>query len=180
MRALNRNERLLAGLFGGLAFLFLNLAGMRWIANHTATAKADIAQLESDAAAARVLLKDRPGWVVRQNWVESHPPEAYDEKTSRSKFVQDVQSGVAAQQLKIESQQPLEPEREGRLVEVGIEITVTGRLESIVRWLYDLQQPGKYERIRTFTLKQAEDGNTMQALVRLGKVFRTGDVAANP
>jgi hypothetical protein len=180
MRPLNRNERLLATLLGAAAFLVLNLFGMKWVSNHTAATRADIARFKSEADAARALLKERPYWNVRQDWVTAHPPEAYDDKTSRAKFVQSVQEGLDRQKLKIESQQPLETEHEGRLAVTGIELTVTGRLESIVRWLYALQQPGNYQFVRSFTLRQAEDGNTMQAVVRLGKVFRSGDLASYP
>lgn len=180
MRALNRNERLLAGLLGGMAFLLVNLVGMRWIASQTAASRAEIARLTGEADAARTLLKERPYWLVRQDWVAQHLPPPYDEKTSRAQFVQEVVDSVQKHQLQTESQQPLETERDGRLAIAGIEITVNGRLEAIVRWLHALQQPGNYELIRSFTLRQAEDGNTMQAVVRLGKVFRAGDLAAYP
>jgi len=180
MRQLNRNERMLATFLGAAAFLAFNLFGMKWVASHTAAARADIAKSKSDVAAARALLQERPYWNVRQDWVAAHAPEAYDEKTSRAKFVQAVQESLNKQNLKTESIQPLETERDGRLAITGIELTVTGRLEAIVRWLYALQQPGNYQFVKSFTLRQAEDGNTMQAAVRLGKVFHSGDLASYP
>jgi hypothetical protein len=180
MRPLNRNERLMAATLGALVFLFLNLAGMRWIADRMRETRAEISRMETESAAARTMLKQRPYWLARQDWVAKHPPEIYDERTSRSKYVQEIQASVQAQNLKIESQQPLETERDGRLALVGMEVTVEGRLEAIVRWLDALQQPGKYEAVRSFSLRQADDGNTMEATVRLGKVLRSGDLASYP
>ncbi|MGH8048378.1 MAG: hypothetical protein ACREKL_14135 [Chthoniobacterales bacterium] len=180
MRPLNRNERMLATLLGAVAFLVINFAGMKWVANRTTMTRAEITQLKTEAEAARNLLKQRPYWLVRQDWVAAHPPAAYDDKTSRAQFVQDVTEGMKKQSLTIEAQQPLETERDGRLAITGIELTVTGKLESIVRWLYSLQQPGNYQFVRSFTLRQSDEGTTMQAVVRLGKVFRSGDLASYP
>lgn len=180
MRPLNRNERLMAAALAAMVFLFINLAGMGWIGGQMRDARAEVSRLESESGAANTLLKERPYWLARQAWVAGHPPEVYDERTSRSKYVQDIQAGVQAQNLRIESQQPLETERDGRLALVGMEITVHGRLEAIVRWLHAFQQPGKYETVRNFTLKQADDGNTMEATVRLGKVLRSADLASYP
>lgn len=180
MRPLNRNERLLATLLGALAFLVLNLAGMKWIAGQTANSRAEINRLAGEAAAARTLLKEKPYWNVRQDWVAQHVPQPFDERTSQSQFVQEVQDSLKKFQLTTQQQQPLPTEREGRLAVAGIEVTVEGRLEAIVRWLHKLQQPGSYDLVRSFTLRQAEDGNTMQAVVRLGKVYREGGLAAYP
>jgi hypothetical protein len=180
MRPLNRNERLLATLLGAAAFLVFNLFGMKWVASHAATTRAEIARFKSEADAARALLKERPYWNARQDWVAANPPEPYDDKTSRAKFVNEITDSLKSYQLKADSQQPLETERDGRIAVTGIELSVTGRLESIVRWLYALQQPGSYLLVRSFTLRQADDGNTMQAVVRLGKVFRAGDLASYP
>jgi hypothetical protein len=180
MRPLNRNERLLVTLLAASAFLVINLFGMKWVAARISETKADISRLKSETDAAQMLLKDRPFWLVRQDWVANHPPAVYDDKTSRAQFVQDVVDGLKKEKLTTEAQQPLETEHQGRLAITGIELTVTGRLEAIVRWLHLVQQPGNYEFVRSFTLRQAEEGNTMQAVVRLGKVFRSGDLASYP
>jgi hypothetical protein len=180
MRPLNSNERLLATLFGAVVFLLLNLAGMRWIASQTSTSRADITRLKGEVEAARTLLGERPYWTARQDWIAQHSPSPYNEQTSRAQFVQEVVNSVQKHQLKTESQQPLETERDGRLAVAGIEVTVEGRLEAIVRWLHELQQPGSYVLLRSLTLRQASEGNTMQAVVRLGKVFRSGDLASYP
>ncbi len=180
MRPLNRNERIMATALGAMVFLFINLAGMRWLSGHLGETRSEMSRLEAESGAARTLLTERPHWLARQAWVAEHLPEIYDERTSRSKYVQQIQASVQAQNLTIESQQPLETERDGRLALVGMEVTVQGRLQSIVRWLHALQQPGKYETVRSFTLKQADDGNTMEATARLGKVLRSGDLASYP
>jgi hypothetical protein len=180
MRPLNRNERLLAGALGAVVFLFINLAGMRWISDQMRVQKAAISQLESDAAATRTLLTQQPYWEARQGWVAAHPPDVYDDRTTRSKFLQEVQSDVQTQGLKIQSQQPLDTDRAGQMSVANIDLVLSGRLEAIVRWLHAVQQPGKYVTIGNFTLKQGDDGNSMQLQVRLGKVYRAGGPSASP
>jgi hypothetical protein len=177
MRPLNRNEQLLALALGGTVFLLLSLFGMRWVADQMRGGRAEIARLETEVAAARRMLEQKPYWLARQDWLLAHQPQPYDARTSRSKFVEEIQSSVTANKLQIASQQPQTDERQGRLATTWIDLTVTGRLEAIIRWLQALQQPGKYEVVRSFTLKQAEDGNTMELHVLLGKIFRAGELA---
>jgi Tfp pilus assembly protein PilO len=178
MRPLNRNEQLLALALGGTVFLLLNLFGMRWVAGQMRSGRAEIAQLESDVAAARQLLKQKPFWVARQDWLLAHQPELYDARTSRSKFVEEVQASVTTSKLQIASQQPQADEQQGMLATTWIDLTVTGRLEAIVSWIHALQQPGKYAVVKSFTLKQADEGNTMELHVLLGKIFRSGELTA--
>ncbi len=172
MRALNRNERLLAIALGFIVLLLLNFAGMRWIADTMRGSRNRIAQLESENAALQHVLAERPYWTARQKWLEANPPAAYSERSSRAEFVQSVQSGIASQGLKIESQQPLDTERVGPLAVTNIDLVLSGRFQALIRWLHAIQQPGKYALIRSFTLKQGEDGNSMQLQVRLGKIYR--------
>jgi hypothetical protein len=178
MRQLNRNEQLLALALGGTVFLLLNLFGMRWVADQMRNGRAEIAQLESDAAAARQLLKQKPFWTARQDWLRTHQPDLYDARTSRSKFVEEVQASVTTSKLQIASQQPQSDEQQGMLATTWIDLTVTGRLEAIVNWIHALQQPGKYAVVKSFTLKQADEGNTMELHVLLGKIFRSGELTA--
>ena len=174
MRPLNRNERLLAGALGALAFLFLNLAAMRWISEQMRTQRAAITQLEMEAQATRQLLKQRPYWVARQEWIAAHPPETYNELQTRAKFQREAQTSLQDKGLKIDSQQPQDTEHVGDLAVANLDLMMTGRLEAIVRWLHAVQQPGKSVSVGNFTLKQGEDGNSMQLEVRLAKVYRAG------
>jgi len=180
MRTLNRNERLLSIALGTVLFLLLNLVGMKWVSSQMSAARANIDSLQSDAGAEKALLSQRPFWDSRGKWMKAHPPEIFDERTSRSKFIDDIQAGIQAKKLHIDQQQPLETEHDDLLAITLIDLTLEGHLEDIVRWLYSIQQPGAYCLVRTFTLNQAEDGKTMQLQIRLGKVFRTGDMPATP
>lgn len=180
MRTLNRNERMLAIAFGATLFLVLNLVGMRWIANQLRTLRGDISSQRAEAAAARQLLTQRPYYVAREEWLKTHPLPVYDERLSQSEFVQSVNAGIQSHKLKIISQVPSEAERTGTLAVAKIDLTLNGRLEAIVRWLHAVQQPGKFMFTERFTLKQGDDGNSMELQILLGKVYRLGGSAASP
>lgn len=180
MRTLTRNERMLAGSLGALVILFVNLAGMRWVADQMRTEGAKIRQLETETQASRLLVKQRPYWIARREWVDAHAPEAYDDHSTRSKFQQEIQASVLSRKLKIDSQQPLDTEHNGDLAVANIDLVMTGRLEDIVRWLQATQQPGRYVSLGNFTLNQSDDGNSMQLQVRLGKVYRAVTPATSP
>jgi hypothetical protein len=182
MRPLNRNERLLATALGVALFLIANMVGFKLMNARLQASKVEIVRLNAEAEQARLMLEQRPYWQARQTWVGDHPPDAYDAATSRAKYVQEVTTSLSENKLKTMAQQPQSDEHDpgGRLAMVSIDLTVQGRLEKMVRWLQALQQPGKYEVIRSFTLKKGDDATTMEMQVRLGKVLRAGDLASYP
>ncbi len=180
MRPLNRNERLLAASFGAILFLVINLAGVRWVANQISVLHGDIHTLQTEGVAAREMLEQRPYYVAREAWLDAHPLPVYDERTSQSEFVQSVNQDLNAHKLRILSQVPQETTRAGALAFARIDLTINGRLEAIVRWLHAVQQPGKSLFTERFTLKQGEDGNSMELQVLLGKIYRAGGSAASP
>lgn len=180
MRPLNPNERRLAIVLGAVLLLLVNFAAMRWVADTMRTASSRIATLEAEATELNAVLAERPFWIARRDWLAAHPPAPYDERATRSQFVQAMQASLAQHKLKVDSQQPLDTERIGDLAIANIDLVVTGRLEAIVRWLHSIQQPGKSVLVRSFTLKQGEDGNSMQLQIRLGKVYRAAALATNP
>lgn len=180
MRPLNRNERLLAIALGVILLVFVNLAGMRWVSDTLRNTRVRIATLEAESAELKTLLAERPYWLARRDWLAAHPPAPYDERSTRSQFVQTMQASLTKHELKVDSQQPLDTDRVGDLAITNIDLVVSGRLESLVRWLHSVQQPGNYVLARTFTLKRGEDGNRMQLQARLGKIYRVAAAPANP
>ena len=180
MRPRTRNERMLSIAVGTCVFLLANLFGVRWVANEMRTWRRNITRLQGEVATARQVVQEAPYWHARQDWMNAHPLPAYDENQSLATLMQDLPAGIKRHNLKIEGQQPVGTEVNGSLAVVEIDFKLEGRLEDIVRWLHSIQQPGQYFIVRNFVLKQTQGRNTMNLDIRLGRVFRTGDIASSP
>lgn len=180
MRPLTHNEKMLSLAVGTCVFLIANMLGIRWLAGEIRSWRADIEQLETQIAASEQVMEEAPYWNARQEWIASHPLPVFDESQSTAVFLQDIDSGLRQQNLKVDSKVPMAAELFGSLATIDVELKVEGRLEDIVRWLHAVQQPGQYHLVRRFKLNQAGNKNTMQMEIRLGRVFRTGDIVSSP
>lgn len=180
MRKPTANERRLMLIFGAAIFVFLNLLVLRWYSGAWQKLADEVRQLDGTLGEFRALLEERPHWEARRQWVLAHPPELHAGRESDSRFAEAIQRTLTESGLTIDSQQLRESERAGTLVTTTLELSVKGRMEPLIRWLNLVQQPGSYFAVENFTLKCLDDGTTMTGHVRIRKIFRTGEVAANP
>jgi hypothetical protein len=180
MRKPTASERRLIAVFGLLVFLLANFVALKWYSALRGNLSAQAASLTGTAAEYRSLLAERPRWEARRIWMESHPLDSHQGAGTDSQFAEEIQKTLTRNGLSIDAQQLDDPSPDGRLVEARIECTIKGRLEQIVRWLCDIQQPGRHLVVEAFTLRQTDDGDVMTANVRLGKVFRAVEISATP
>ncbi len=180
MRTLNRNERTLALSLGAVVFLIVNLVAFRWVTAQLREGRVELEQARNQIRVAEALIAERPYWESLGLWMERNPVETYEGRESDLAFAESVQRGVEAAGLSVQSQSLREAEIDGDLVVAGLDLDVRGRLEPMVRWLNELQQPGSYVAIESFTLKRADADSTMRLQLRVSKVFRTTQVAQSP
>lgn len=180
MRTLNPNERRLLLLLSAAVFVILNILLGKWFYGQTQKIQSRIGDLEKSTQEYEVMMQDRPHWEARKAWINSMPMDSRDGPETDSHFAEQIQRGLTQFGLSIEAQQLHEPENHGDLVIVSLDLTVKGRLEPIVRWMQDVQQPGKYFIIRAFTLKRFDEGANMSARMTVCRLFRRTDLASTP
>jgi len=180
MRKPTASERRLLALFGGLLFLLLNLVAIKWYSAGRHQLSAQVTALEQTAAEYRTLLTERPQWEARQHWMQDHPLEAHQGREADSRFAEEIQRSLTQNGLSIDAQQLMDSAQDGGLVQAQLEFSVKGRLEQVVRWLCQIQQPGNHLVVQAFTLRRIDAGDIMTARIRIGKIFRSAEVARTP
>jgi len=180
MRKPTASERRLLAIFGIVIFLLANLVVVKWYSGQRKQLAARVTELEQTAVEYRSLLAERPHWEARKAWMTGHPLEPHEGAEANSRFAEEIQRSLTASGLSIDAQQLKESEQEGSLVQAQLEFSVKGRLEQVIRWLCQVQQPGNHLVVQAFTLRRLDEGDVMMARIRLGKIFRTGAVAQNP
>ena len=180
MRKPTASEFRLLAIFGGLVFLLINFIAVKWYAGSRQQLSAQVGALEQTAAEYHALLAERPRWEARQHWMEDHPLEPHQGREADSRFAEEIQRTLTQHGLSIDTQQLKDSKKEGGLVQAQLEFSVKGRLEPVIRWLCEIQQPGNHLVVQAFTLRRIDEGDIMTARIRIGKIFRAAAAARTP
>ena len=172
MRKPSSSELRLLLIFGLLILGLLHIVAFRWVLGAKDRLSSEVFRLEAAVAEYQTLLAERDFWEQRKQWLDRHPFEEHQEHQSDSQFAEQIQSSLKSHGLTINSQQLKEPSRSGSLIETQFEFSARGSLEKIIRWLSATQQPSHHVAVRTFSLKRLEEGDLMEAQMRVGKIFR--------
>lgn len=159
MRALTSKEkRLLWGLLAAL-FILVNFVGLRaFLARHSALKK-DITVLKMQAAEDKNILAERALWEKRAAWLEANQPEDdLSTKEDSKKFYDFVTSSAAKQGLQFTQKESGESMigEGGSIAEVFYKAQVKGKMEQLVKWLHELQDPKQFRAIKQIAIKSGE------------------------
>lgn len=157
MRALTSKEKkLLAALLGAI-FVLLNVVGLQAFLHRQQALQKSIVQLESRLALNRAILEEKPLWDERTAWLDEHQPvddistteddgKFYDfvEKSARQSGLQYTRKAVGTLPV------------EWHYAEVFDTSQVKGKMESLVKWLHELQQPKAFRAIKQISIKSGE------------------------
>lgn len=157
MRSLTSKEKKLLAWLLGTLFLLLNIVGLRVFMDRQRSLKGDIAALRQELEASNAVLAERAIFEEREAWLDANQP-ADDVSTTEddAKFYEFVESSAKRSGLEYTRKAggPLPPAN--NLVEVFDSSQVKGNLESLVKWLNELQQPKAFRAVKQLTIKSGE------------------------
>ena len=180
MKKISPSEVRLLLIFLGAVLVMGNVLLLRYGLNVSAENRKELETLREQLAS-YVKLKERSGyWAVRNAWRKENPLPTLDVSKSDSAFVEQVQQSLTSAGLRIEEQQLKDPVRKDGFVAIVLVLKVTGGLENHVRWMAEVQKPGRHLQIANFTLKAANEGSTMVATMELSQYFAPPGLAAAP
>ncbi len=141
---MNQRERILAGLVVGVLFLLINFFGWSWLMGAITRSHADLAAHRQARLEETVFLKERELWKKRQQWVDQHQP-VYKGAGEASSLLEDQIKPVAARHtMLIENPQISAGESTPNYQSVHASFDTKSSWESLVRFLYDVQQPESF------------------------------------
>lgn len=98
------------------------------------------------------ILAEKDGWTARLDELKQQLPE-YDEKTPvTAELLKLIKRTADEHGLDLVRTQPYREEQRGTLYELGVSCTWEGRLEALIRFLYDLQSQGIRFDVRQLTV----------------------------
>ena len=157
MRALTvKEKRLLAGLLGAI-FVLLNVVGLQAFLNRQRALQSSIVRLQGEMAEGRAILEEKAVWQERAAWLDAKQPG--DDTTTTdddAKFYEFVESSAKNAGLTYTRRDAGQRPSDGAYAEVVDSSQVKGKMEALVKWLNELQQPEAFRAIKQISVKSGE------------------------
>ena len=157
MRALTAKEKkLLIGLLGAL-FVLINVVGLQAFLNRQNALQGSIARLQGELTESRAVLEEKSIWQERANWLDANQPG--DDTTTTdddAKFYEFVETSAKNAGLTYTRRDAGQRPSEGPLAEVVDSSQVKGKMDALVKWLNELQQPDAFRAIKQISVKSGE------------------------
>jgi Tfp pilus assembly protein PilO len=162
MRQLTNNERRLALIFLGLIFIVTNVFAFDWLIKKRRVIEKEIVRLKLEQREASAWMADGDYWMKRKVWLDEKQPKAQTEGQESSLLLEKLQQSARQQNITISNQKLIDPQTTPYYHAVSVQLEVKGRLESVSRWLAQLQSPERFQAITNLALKSdAEPPNVI-------------------
>ena len=151
MRELTPREKRLAVILTGAIFLLLNLFVVTYLIGRQAA-------LEKRRISLRNQQREAAGWLAqREKWMNEKQPKLQTVGQANSALLESLQTSARGHDINIVEQSFVEVKADTKsqlpYQEIAVRLKVGGSLESIARWLVDVQQPAKFQAVPAFSMK---------------------------
>lgn len=178
MREPTKSERLLLVVFAAMIMVFLGLLLRGWLQRAMSQQQSQQEVLREQLVELRRWQGEKQIWEERGRWLAGNPLPAWEQENSDASFVQDLQRSVAASGIEILSQRLAENLTAPGFESVSVQLVVRASTEELVRWLHDLQQPGKFLAVNQLNIRADGDGENLRAEMQLTRFYRVVDAQA--
>ena len=169
-----KNEKILLAVLVAILFVGGNYFGYRWLAQKQSTLTLNYAQLRADQAEAKVDLQESDLWTQRKTWINDHEPPLSDEGETKAAVLNYVVKGAHDNKLEITDQNLSDVQHGAGGTRINVKIAVKGSMQDLCKWLSDLQKPGQFYAITSFSLKADQDQKSMVCTLQIARYFKGG------
>jgi hypothetical protein len=149
---MNRRERTLSFLVAGVVFVLINFFLWNWILGAVGRARTDLAERKLKRKEQEVLIKERDLWTQRDQWLQQHQP-AFNGASEASTLLEQQLKPVAAKyNILLENPQIGSGETTPSHQTVWASVDTKSDWQSLVHFLYDVQQPEAFVVFESATL----------------------------
>lgn len=164
MRQLTSKEKQGLIILGIFVFIFLNIVGFRYYMENKDNLQKNLSSNQQLLKNERLFIKQEKLWTDRKAWIDSTQPKFASQGDAKTALKDKVVNSSKKFNVTIMTQ-PILPETVEKdptsFQEVMVPLKVSGTLESIIRWLSELQQPEEFIAVTSLSLKSGDDPNSL-------------------
>lgn len=155
-------EKKLVFLFGFAAFVLLNVFGIKWFMDKKAALAADLAIAEEKVLLSETFSGKYDTVLTEMEWIGDHVPKPKAGQIVTSELQAYVENQAKTHQLEIK-RQGIKPTDEtgAHFHRAKVEFNVTGKEDSLYRWLDRLQMPDQFRAITFLRLSPDTKDDTL-------------------
>ena len=156
---MTKRERRLLYIFLGAIFVLFNFFGVTYLVRKQGGLKTKLVNLGNERPEANSWLAEKDLWQQRKAWMDGKQPKLPTEGRAQSDLLGSIQTSARKQNITIMEQGFGEPDTQPAYQEISMKLKVSGSLESITKWLVELQQPANFQAIPAMSLKSDSDAS---------------------
>jgi hypothetical protein len=158
---MNRRERLLAGIIGGVVVLFINIYLWSWVFGAIGRAHTELAARKALRQEQAIFMKERPVWTKRNEWLEQHQPILKNSGEAQTNLLDQLKATATKYDIVIENPAINSGETTPTHQSVFASIETKSAWPPLVHFLYDVQQPDSFIVFESVNLEVDHNDATM-------------------
>ncbi|SDU06664.1 Type II secretion system (T2SS), protein M subtype b [Verrucomicrobium sp. GAS474] len=174
-KGLSKGEKQKLFVFLIVLFALANIFAFSLVQEKFQDTARNLKKLRADLSYSRIWIGDRALWTQREAWLAKTQPklsEVGDAGQGSARLLESLQQAAKKNNLAIVSQSLQEPRGTPFYREVSVQLSVTGSLESLCRWLSEVEQPDLFQAISRFSLKcDGPDGSKMRCEMTVARWY---------
>ena len=157
VRKPTKRERTLIIIFLGAIFLVINLFGVTWLFRKQWDLESRLLALRNERREANSWLEEKDTWQQRKQWLDKTQPKLQTAGEADTALLEALQTSAEKHEITIIDKAFAEPNSQPFYQEVAVNLKVSGSLESITRWLVEIQQPANFQAVPSLSMKSDND-----------------------
>lgn len=172
---MNQRERVLASIVASIVFLLINIFGWSWLMGALSRSQEDLKARQEARLEQSVFLKERDLWAKRQQWLEQHQPAYKGEGEASTLLDSQIRPIAAKYTILIENPGITSGETTPNYRSVHATFDTKSNWESLVHFLYDIQQPEAFIVFESVNLAvDSGDPTMMRGKFKVARWFAPG------
>lgn len=140
-KRMNQRERTLAALVGGVLLLLINLFIWSWILGAIGRGRTELAERQELRKQQEIFMKEQDLWKKREQWLQQHQPVFKGAGEASTLLEQQLRPVAAKYTVLVENPQIGSGESTPNHQSVWASIETKSHWDSLIHFLYDVQQP---------------------------------------
>jgi hypothetical protein len=157
VRKPSKRELNLLFLFLGSIFLMANLACVSKLLRAKSDLESKLTAFRNERREANSWLAEKDTWHQRKEWLDKTQPKLQTAGEADAALLDTLQRSASRHDITIVEKGFAEPASLPFAQEIAVNMKVSGSLESMVRWLSEIQQPGNFQAIPSLSMKSDND-----------------------